>query len=84
MERKYWFPAKPPECGWGWGVPQTWQGWVVSIAYFLSLIAGAILLAPIHAGIFFGFVCALTVALLIVCWCKGEPIGKARREREGL
>ena len=26
-ERKYWFPAK--RYGWGWGMPNTWQGWLV-------------------------------------------------------
>ena len=24
---KYWFPAK--RYGWGWGLPSTWQGWIV-------------------------------------------------------
>jgi hypothetical protein len=26
-ERKYWFPAK--RYGWGWGIPSSWQGWLV-------------------------------------------------------
>lgn len=25
--KKIWFPAK--RYGWGWGLPVTWQGWVV-------------------------------------------------------
>ncbi|WP_267876280.1 hypothetical protein [Massilia sp. AB1] len=33
MEKKYWFPAKPPECGCGWGLPLAWQGWAVVVSY---------------------------------------------------
>ena len=28
---KYWFPAK--RYGWGWGLPGTWQGWLVVAAF---------------------------------------------------
>ena len=31
-EKEYWFPAK--KYGWGWGLPSTWQGWVVYCVYF--------------------------------------------------
>ncbi len=27
VEKKYWFPAK--RYGWGWGIPNVWQGWLV-------------------------------------------------------
>ncbi len=33
-EPKYWFPAK--RYGWGWGIPNTWQGWLV-LAVFAAL-----------------------------------------------
>ena len=32
-EMRYWFPAK--RYGWGWGPPQTWQGWVVFVVGWL-------------------------------------------------
>lgn len=31
-----WFRAK--KYGWGWGLPITWQGWAVFIAYFAFII----------------------------------------------
>jgi hypothetical protein len=30
QDPEYWFPAK--RYGWGWGIPVTWQGWVVFAA----------------------------------------------------
>jgi hypothetical protein len=40
---RYWFPAK--RYGWGWGLPCTWQGWLVLAAY-LGLMVGAARLCP--------------------------------------
>lgn len=34
--RKPWFRAK--KYGWGWGLPSSWQGWVVLITYFIFII----------------------------------------------
>jgi hypothetical protein len=28
---RYWFPAKT--YGWGWGLPSTWEGWLVLVGY---------------------------------------------------
>jgi hypothetical protein len=33
--QKPWFPAK--RYGWGWGLPATWQGWVV-LAVFVAFL----------------------------------------------
>lgn len=33
---KPWFKAK--KYGWGWGLPITWQGWIVFIVYFTFII----------------------------------------------
>ena len=33
---RYWFPAKT--YGWGWGLPRTWEGWVV-LGVYLALLA---------------------------------------------
>jgi hypothetical protein len=69
---KYWFPAK--RYGWGWGPPRTWQGWTVLIAY-LALVLGGIpfLQATRGSAVYFIYLLALTVLLILVCWLKGEP-----------
>ena len=69
---QYWFPAK--SYGWGWGIPSTWQGWVV-LGVFSALIFGASVLFPPHtAPLAFGAsVIVLGTALVGVCYAKGEP-----------
>jgi len=50
-EGKYWFPAK--RFGWGWGLTEAWQGWVV-IAVFAGLVlAGAVVLVPSRGPVVF-------------------------------
>ncbi|MBV9362054.1 MAG: hypothetical protein JO292_11760 [Betaproteobacteria bacterium] len=66
----YWFRAK--RYGWGWGLPLTWQGWVV-LAVFLGFLGAGILLLPTNAFIFFGYVGLLSGVLVVICWIKGEP-----------
>lgn len=69
---EYWFPAKT--YGWGWGIPSTWQGWVVLIAYFVFMIAGMVIINPQrHVGWYLAYVALITVVLLVICWAKGEP-----------
>lgn len=69
---KYWFPAK--RFGWGWGLPSCWQGWVVFAVYLGLFALGIILLrGRARPAEFFAFVTVLTMALLIICWKKGEP-----------
>ena len=71
-EQKYWFPAK--RYGWGWGIPNCWQGWLVMAAFPALLVLGAFLFPPgkdVAAFLLYvGILCALLVA---VCWLKGEP-----------
>ncbi|WP_233873178.1 hypothetical protein [Paraburkholderia adhaesiva] len=68
----YWFPAK--RHGWGWGLPVRWQGWAVLVAYAVLLGIGARVSHPdLHPAAFIVFVILLTLALLAVCWLKGEP-----------
>ena len=71
-ERKIWFPAK--RYGWGWGMPTCWQGWLVVMGYPLFMMAG---LAPLliykHPVLGIGYVIALSIVLITVCWLKGEP-----------
>jgi hypothetical protein len=69
---RYWFPAK--RYGWGWGVPATWQGWAVFIAYLGLLVLGATFFPPRTMLIaYIAYAVILSLALLAVCWLKGEP-----------
>jgi hypothetical protein len=71
-EPRYWFPAK--RYGWGWGVPATWQGWLVLAAFAGLLVADFIMFPPSrYPGRFALVVVALNVVLIAVCWLKGEP-----------
>jgi hypothetical protein len=45
---EYWFPAK--RYGWGWGLPQTWQGWLVLAVFFGLLGGGFVLGSPAEHG----------------------------------
>lgn len=73
VPQKYWFPAK--RYGLGWGVPLTWQGWAVLIAYVALLISGAVLIDIDQQIIgWLSYVLGLTGALLVICWRTGEPL----------
>jgi hypothetical protein len=74
--KKYWFRARPPANGWGWGLPITWQGWVVFAGFFVLLIAGCVVLPQF--GYAMGIAlwsCGLASALIAICYWKGEPPG---------
>ncbi len=73
MERSpYWFPAK--RYGWGWGLPVTWQGWAVLVAYVALVAIGAFAFPP-HANPagFIAYIGLITGVLVLVCYMKGEP-----------
>jgi len=76
MTQKYWFAAKPPGRGWGWGMPLTWQGSLVYAAFFVLLIAGGILITPFGAHYFVAYTCVLAVILMLIGSRKGEPPGR--------
>ena len=68
---KYWFPAK--RYGWGWGPPTAWQGWLVLIAFFALVLAGAIVILPNAGQVpFLLYTVGLVAVLLVICWLKGE------------
>lgn len=70
--KKYWFPAK--RYGWGWGLPATWQGWLVLGAYVAGAVALAVGCPPdTHKGVFFSGIVGLSLLLVVICWRKGEP-----------
>jgi hypothetical protein len=69
--RHVWFPAK--RYGWGWGVPVTWEGWVVMILWVVVLALGSLAFVP-ERPLEHAFFVAVMIALLIaVCRAKGEP-----------
>lgn len=70
--RDFWFPAK--RYGWGWGLPTCWQGWLVLIGYFALLGATILAFGPQrHMAEFVVVVTLLSLALIGICWLKGEP-----------
>jgi len=70
--KEYWFSAKT--YGWGWGLPLTWQGWVVYGIAAVLLVSVFFVFPPTSHVIHF-VVSTWVVALLVVvvCWLKGEP-----------
>ena len=72
MDGRYWFPAK--RYGWGWGLPVTWQGWLVVIAFVAMTVGGAFAFPPTkEPAAYFIYVAVLSLALVGVCWLTGEP-----------
>jgi len=68
----YWFPAKT--YGWGWGLPVTWQGWVVMAVFVALMLVGAVVLLPSYGHpVFLAYSLVLCAVLVGVCWFKGEP-----------
>ena len=69
---RHWFPAK--RYGWGWGLPSTWEGWVVLAVYLPLLIAFTLLVLsdryPFWCWAALGTLIATFIA---ICWWKGEP-----------
>ncbi len=75
---RYWFPAK--KYGWGWGLPQTWQGWLVLDAYLLVIII-SLFITMFGGSKYFNYGIAGfifdTAALVWICKKKGEPQRKS-------
>ena len=69
---RYWFPAKT--YGWGWGLPSTWQGWLVFTLFHVLLFGAIPLIHPgRHVLGFILYVAGLSAVLLVICWRTGEP-----------
>lgn len=70
--RKYWFG--PKAYGWGWGLPLTWQGWVVLLAYLVFMIVLPVVYPPTTDALaYFGGVSVATTVLILICWRTGVP-----------
>lgn len=77
--KRYWFPAKAAGNGWGWGLPQVWQGWAVLVAFLVLLVAGVVALIPYGQLPVTLYACALGAVLIGVAAWKGEPQSTRRR-----
>lgn len=68
---KIWFPAK--KCGWGWGAPCAWQGWVVLVVFVILLcVTSALLLRSGHFGLYITSAAVLCISVIAICLIKGE------------
>ncbi len=67
---KIWFPLKSH--GYGWGLPCSWQGWVVLLGY-IALLASASWLIPLHESpsLYTAYVTGLTAVFIGICIWKG-------------
>jgi hypothetical protein len=70
-QHPYWFHAK--RYGWGWGLPATWQGWVVLITWLTAVTLISPILAVRSMLYFAIFIILMTSVLLAICFAKGEP-----------
>lgn len=72
QNNRYWFPAK--RYGWRWGPPTCWQGWAVVAVYAVLLVTAVVSIHPEQKPFLFAAaVSGLSLALVAVCWIKGEP-----------
>jgi len=70
----YWFPAK--DFGWGWTLPDSWQGWSVLIAYALVIVGlRQRFWASGAKQRFWGLFAIATATLLLIMYMTGEPPG---------
>lgn len=75
---KYWFQAKSHGYGWSW--PLTWQGWLTYAVAAVLLLLGFVLVPPWSNAVAFAVVNGIVVlALVMVCWLKGQPATSRRR-----
>jgi hypothetical protein len=70
--QRYWFSAM--RTGYGWGAPQTWEGWLVLVAYLAVVLAPAALLSERKEE---GILAA--VVLATQCWCGSASRRGSRR-----
>jgi hypothetical protein len=69
--QRYWFPTK--RYGWGWGMPSSWQGWVVLAIWLVIVGVGAPITASHSMWIFGAFMVVMCAGITAICFAKGEP-----------
>ncbi|HAS6165831.1 TPA: hypothetical protein RQK97_002805 [Vibrio vulnificus] len=66
-----WFAKR--RYGWGWGVPTTWQGWMVLGSYCVALYITSSYFHPQSEPFTWALCIVIQTALLIAfCYWKGE------------
>ncbi|HAS8418028.1 TPA: hypothetical protein I7738_07830 [Vibrio vulnificus] len=66
-----WFPKR--RYGWGWGVPTTWQGWMVLGSYCVALYITSSYFHPQSEPFTWALCIVIQTALLTAfCYWKGE------------
>ncbi len=68
---RYWFPAK--RYGWGWGLPVTWQGWIILLLFLIAQVALVVSFVPHRVADFTLGTIILVSMLVAICYWKGEP-----------
>lgn len=73
-DRKIWFPKK--KYGYGWGLPITWQGWAVFLAYITLILLGTLFIrkSPVLIIPFVIYVGVLSGIFIYICWKTGEKL----------
>jgi len=91
-DEDYWF--EPKRYGYGAGLPRTWQAWVLTAGYSLTVVASAYLILPLSLVGFLAIMLSATTILLVGCanrtrggwhWRWGEdatpPTSRSRAKR---
>ncbi|MGH7594597.1 MAG: hypothetical protein ACRELE_12210 [Gemmatimonadales bacterium] len=63
-EDRYWFPAK--RYGWGWVLPNCWQGWVVFLGWLGALISAVLFFAHPPSVAFWAVLSVMLVLLIAI------------------
>ncbi len=69
--KRYWFAAK--RYGWGWGLPSSWQGWFVLLAFLFTVSWACIDLLPRDPIMSWVVIFGAVMAYVVICARKGEP-----------
>lgn len=74
LKNNPWFPKK--KYGVGWGLPITWQGWVILLMYILLSILGPSFFSTssLQIPIFLLYFAILTLIFIFIVWKNGEKI----------
>ena len=82
-EPKWWFPRKT--FGWGWGLPSTWQGWAVFLAFlFLLGVGGPLASSVLGKTAAIVVVAGLVISFLVIVVVKGEPLSGESKGRQRI
>jgi len=70
-EKKHWFRSK--SSAYGWGLPCSWQGWVVFAVYCILLLAGRYMLKAYgYVAYYTLYIVLVTFVLIVIVLIKGE------------